>query len=110
MFEKMGRGVRTLWRKLTGGQGQEDKEDGGDAGRQLWEFHEDCELVLTFLLNPDKKKKEVFSMVASKLERWDEGQVSNRFYKYVRGDEEYMKLIMQHISFNLNISFNDMDL
>ena len=110
MFEKMGRGVRTLWRKLTGGQGQEDKEDGGDAGRQLWEFHEDCELVLTFLLNPDKKKKEVFSMVASKLERWDEGQVSNRFYKYVRGDEEYMKLIMKHISFNLNISFNDMDL
>ena len=82
--------------------GQEDKEDGGEDGRQLWEFHEDCELVQTFILNRDKKKQEIFEMVALKLERWDAGQVSNRWYKYVRGDEDYIKLIMEHISFNLN--------
>ena len=81
---------------------QEDKEDGGEDLRQLWEFHEDCELVQTFILNRDKKKQEIFEMVALKLERWDAGQVSNRWYKYVRGDEDYIKLIMEHISFNLN--------
>ena len=89
--------MKTLWRKMTG----QDKEDGEEDGRKLWEFHEDCELVYTFILNPGLRKQDIFEMVSLKLGRWDARQVSARWYKYVRGDEEYLKLIIEHISFNL---------
>ena len=98
MFEKLGQELRTLWRKMTG----QDTEDVEEDGRKCWEFHEDCELLRTFMLNPDLRKKDIFEMVSLSLGRWDAHQVRCRWYKYVRGDEQYLKLIMEHISFNIN--------
>ena len=87
---------------MTGGQTQEDpQEDGGDGGRMMFTFEEDVEIVRCFIQHPDKTRRQVFSIIAEILGRWDENSISNRYYKYIRGDPEYFQIIMKHISMDM---------
>ena len=94
----MSSGMKKWYNKMTG----RDNEDGSSTERKVWEFDEDVELVKCFIQNPELKKKQIFEICSENTNgRWTPKQVADRWYRWVRGDEDYLRYIVKHIGYNL---------